>query len=274
VGVEGFVIFERQTVRSTVEFAGLGLHTGVPVKVEVHPGDAGIWFSAGTERIEAIPANVIDTKRCTRLGPVSTIEHLMSALAGLEITDAEVVVTGGEMPALDGSAMGFFQPLSAAGLTGLGQSEIPALFTRIFHQEDHGLKLAVGKGSGHWRYIYDLGDRWPGQQSFEVAELPAGYGQEIAPARTLVLSEEIEPAKAAGLGRGLDESSVLIVGKVGYESAPRFIDEPARHKLLDLIGDLYLAGVPLRFLNVVAERSGHRANVEVAAMLKTALTRS
>jgi UDP-3-O-acyl-N-acetylglucosamine deacetylase len=262
--------FQRRTVASDVVFEGKGLHGGTQVRIVVHPGENGIWFRRGSERIHAIPENVTDTTRCTRLGSISTIEHLMSALAGREISDAEIEVEGDELPALDGSALPYYEDLSATA--DLGEAELPSLFSRIFLQEDHGLKLAVSKGDGHWRYVYDLGVRWPGQQSFELLDLPQGYSDEIAPARTLVLSEEIEAAKSLGLGRGLDGSSVLIIGGGGYLNESRFPDEPARHKLLDLIGDVYLAGIPLRHLNVVAERTGHRANVHVAKMLREAVT--
>jgi UDP-3-O-acyl-N-acetylglucosamine deacetylase len=268
------MIVQRKTLQRDVVFKGLGLHSGASVTATVRAASDGIWFRSGSDRLQAIPENVTDTARCTRLGPVSTIEHLMSALAGLEITDADIEVTGGELPGLDGSALPFFQPLLEAGLEALEETEIPPLFSRIFLQEDNGLKLAIAKGAGHWRYVFDLGERWPGCQSFELPSLPDGYADAVAGARTLVLSEEIEPARAMGLGRGLDETSVLIVGDSGYENDARFEDEPARHKLLDLIGDLYLAGIPIRFLNVVAEKTGHRANVKAAAMLRQAVFRS
>src|SRR5437868_1120495 len=109
------MIVQQSTVRSDVVFEGLGLHGGQPVRVVVHPGEGGIWFRSGPERVAALPQNVSDTTRCTRLGPVSTIEHLMSAFAGLEITDAEVEVEGGELPAMDGSAAPFARRLLESG---------------------------------------------------------------------------------------------------------------------------------------------------------------
>ncbi|HSI73224.1 MAG TPA: UDP-3-O-acyl-N-acetylglucosamine deacetylase [Fimbriimonas sp.] len=263
------MIVERRTVTEDIAFEGRGLHSGEPVRIVVRPGSEGIWFRDGQSRVEAIPGNVTDTTRCTRLGSVSTIEHLMGALAGREVTDAEIEVTGGEIPGLDGSAKTLFDGITPGEV--IGCRELPSLFTRIFLQEDSGLKMAVSKGTGHWRYVYDLGQRWPGSQSFELEHLPFEFGDQVASARTLVLTEEIEGAKSLGLGRGLDDSSVLIVGREGYLNESRFPDEPARHKLLDLIGDLYLAGIPLKFLNVAAEKSGHRANVQVAKMLKNSL---
>jgi hypothetical protein len=140
------------------------------------------------------------------------------------------------------------------------------MYARLFVQADD-IKIAVGKGHGHWRFDFVTSPRWPGEMTFETVNVMDHYESEIAPARTTVFSEEIEMVKAAGLGRGLDESSVLIIGESGYENPSRFPDEPARHKLLDLIGDLYLSGVPIDQLNVVGTRSGHRRNIEMAKLL-------
>ncbi|MGV3614105.1 MAG: UDP-3-O-acyl-N-acetylglucosamine deacetylase [Fimbriimonas sp.] len=265
--------FTRRTVGSVVHFEGLGLHTGVPVKVAVHPGGDGIAFRYGATRTVAHPANVTDTTRSTKLGEVGTVEHMMSALAGLEITDAEIELDAPELPGLDGSSDGFVKGLAAAGFETLGERDVPPLFTRVFLQEDDGTKLAIAKGTGHWRYVFTTADRWPLEQAYEQADVVEAYAAEIAPARTFAFAEEIPFIIQMGLGKGLDEKSALILGIEGYKNEARFPDEPARHKLLDLVGDLYLAGVPLRALSVVAERSGHRANVHAAAMLAEAIGR-
>ncbi len=261
--------FSRRTVAERVTFSGKGLHSGIPVKMTIHPGEAGIWFRYGSERIKAIPENVSDTTRCTRLGSISTIEHLMSAFAGLEITDAEVELDAGELPGMDGSAAAYVDTLANAGFEHVGLEAKPQLYRRVFLQEG-ATKIAVAKGSGHWRYVYETGERWPGTQSFEVPEIVVAYRDDIAPARTFALSEELPMIAKLGLGQGLDETSALILGTEGYQNKARFADEPARHKLLDAAGDLYLAGIPLRLLSVVAERSGHTANVKAALMLKQA----
>ncbi len=262
--------YTRLTVKDSVEFEGLGLHGGDPVRVLVHPGEAGIAFRTPNGRWPALAEHVTDTTRCTRLGEVATIEHLMSALAGLEITDAEVEVYGGEMPALDGSAREFVEALLAVGMEQVGDGESQVPFKRVFLQEEN-IKIAIGKGEGHWKYGYDLGERWPRHQTFEAFNVALEYRKEIAPARTFALAEEIPTILQMGLAKGLDEDSALILGIEGYKNEPRFEDEPARHKLLDLIGDLYLAGIPIRFLNVAAERSGHASNVRAAALLRQAI---
>ena len=264
-------LYARKTVAAEVEIAGLGLHSGIPVRVRIHPGEDGIAFRRGEDRVLARPENVTDTTRCTTLGPVATIEHLMSAFAGLGVTDAEVEVDAPELPGLDGSALPYVQLIKQAGLTEIGSREIPDLYTRVFLHDDQ-IKIAASKGAGHWRFAYLTNDRWPGEQSFEALDAFAVYAEEIAPARTFVLAEEIPMIIQYGLGKGLDETTALILGIEGYKNEARFPDEPARHKLLDLMGDLYLSGVPIQHINVVAERSGHRTNVKAAAMLLQAVS--
>jgi UDP-3-O-acyl-N-acetylglucosamine deacetylase len=249
----------------------MGLHTGVPVNVTIHPGENGIAFRYGADRTRAHPANVSDTTRSTKLGEVGTIEHLMSAFAGLEITDAEVELDAPELPGLDGSAGGFADAILAAGIERIGEREFPDLYTRIFMQEEGGLKVAIAKGGGQWRFVFATDERWPKEQAYELDDAVAGYVENVARARTFAFAEEIPMIIQLGLAKGLDESSALILGIEGYKNEPRYEDEPARHKLLDLMGDLYLAGVPCRALSVVAERTGHRANVKAAALLAQAV---
>ncbi|HEY0867874.1 MAG TPA: UDP-3-O-acyl-N-acetylglucosamine deacetylase [Fimbriimonas sp.] len=265
------MVYRRKTLAKEVRLEGHGLHTGEPVRLTIHPGESGIRFRYGGSSVLATPENVSDTTRSTRVGEVGTVEHLMSAFAGLEVTDAEVEVDAPELPGLDGSSIAYVQALAEAGFVEIDEREVPALFKRVFLQEE-GIKIAASKGTGHWRYVYATGERWPVEQAYESSDVIRDYGEEIAPSRTFALSEEIPKLIELGLGRGLDENSALIVGIEGYKNEPRFPDEPARHKLLDLLGDLYLSGVPARALNVVAERSGHRTNVQAAAILAKAMS--
>ncbi len=262
--------YKARTVSTNVVFEGKGLHTGTPVRMTVHPGTDGIAFRLGSERTPARPENVTDTTRSTRLGSVGTIEHLMAAFAGLEITDAEVELDAPELPGLDGSAKPYVDALLPL-LTDGDEREVPELYRRIFMQEGN-ISLSIGKGTGHGRYVYDLGARWPNVQSYEAENAVEAFPTEIAPARTFALLEEVPKLIEYGLGQGLDPSSAVIIGDEGYKNPVRFEDEPARHKLLDLMGDLYLAGVPLRALNFIGERSGHRTHVKVAAMVREALS--
>ena len=262
--------FPHRTLRNSVRLDGFGLHSGAAVTVTIHPGRGGIYFRSGAERVEARPENVTDTTRCTRLGGISTVEHVMSAFAGLGITDAEVELSSPELPAMDGSASALVGAILTTGTEDTGTFELAPPFSRVFLQEGE-IKIAVGKGDGHWRFEYDAGTRWPGAMTFELPTTVEGYANEVAPARTFALMEELPPIFMAGLAKGLDQDSALVLGIEGYKNTPRFPDEPARHKLLDLIGDLYLSGVPIAALNVVATRSGHRTHVKAAALLAQAV---
>ena len=262
--------YTRYTLKSTFEFEGVGLHSGVPVVMKVHPSSEGIQFLCEGQRTKAHPENVTETVRCTTLGNVHTVEHIMSAFAGLGITDADVELSANEIPGADGSAAPFVNGLSRAEIEKVADAELPGLFTRVFLQDDL-IKIAIGKGTGHWRFEYETGTRWPGSMIYESKDVLADYPKEISSARTFALSEELPKIIELGLGRGLDESSALVIGIEGFKNEARFEDEPARHKLLDLVGDLYLSGVPIHFLNVVGHRSGHRTNVKAAQMLASAV---
>lgn len=260
--------FSRVTLSSEVRAEGLGLHSGVAVTVRLLPSDAGLRFRAGHQVWTASPDQVTDTTRCTRLGEISTVEHLMSALAGLGVTDLEVEVSGGEMPALDGAARAWVDLIRSAGLKEIGALTVTPPYARIYDKGD-AHSLAIGAGQGHWRYDFTTGDRWPGNQSFE-ASLPTDYEDSIAPARTFAFAEEVETLRRMGLGLGLDLETALILDEFGYRQPSKYPDEPARHKMLDVIGDLYLSGVPIGAVDVIAERSGHTANVRAAAKLLAA----
>ena len=258
------VSFTRKTLTEKAVFEGPGLHSGAPTRVTVHPAEGGIVFRKAGSSWQAIPENVTDSSRCTRLGEVSTIEHLVSAFAGLGVTDAVVEVEGDELPAMDGCAFAFCEAMSP--LTEIGTATVTGPFERVFYHEGD-VKIAIGNGDGHWRYEFECGERWPGSQHFEF-RFTDDYKRQVAPARTFAFEEELPMIKKNGLGKGLDEKSAFVIGGSSYVHETRFPDEPARHKMLDLIGDLYLSGVPPQFLNVVAQRSGHRTNVEAAKKLR------
>ena len=155
--------FERRTVTDDVRFEGKGLHSGEPVTVIVHPGSEGIAFRRGPSRWAATPENVTDTSRCTRLGEIGVIEHLMSAFAALGVTEAEVEVKGSELPAMDGCSLAFCTAVNKTGLVKIGEASVRGPFSRVFHVEGD-VKIAIAHGDGHWRYEFECGDRWPHSQ--------------------------------------------------------------------------------------------------------------
>lgn len=255
-------MIRRRTVLEPVTYTGLGLHTGRPVTVTIHPADTGITFRHDGTRVPASPAAVTDTRWRTTLGAISTVEHLMSAFAGLGITDAEVELSYPELPALDGSAAHYVTTLKTQP-TGYAEVSLPRNEIKL---EAAGTSITVRPGTGTWTYTF----RHATETQTATCHLPHDYPTEIAPARTFAHTDQVPALRAQGLGQGLDETSVLLLGPNGPATPPRFPDEPARHKLLDLIGDLYLSAIPVHLLDVTAHFSGHTTNVRMAELLAAA----
>ena len=258
--------FERRTVASKAQFEGAGIFSGEISRAVVRPGSDGIAFTLGSNRVVAEPSTVTDTSRSTSVGGIRMVEHLMSALAALAITDAEIEVSTTEMPILGGGSAEYLAGLKAAGVTLTGRTSAVRLFGRVSLQEG-GQRIGISAGNGRWRYEFERDGCWPGKLVYEFAFAYSEYETEIAPAKTFAFVDEVRAMKKAGLVHGGSEKNTLVIGEDGYRTEHRFSDEPARHKILDCMGDLALAGVPLRFLNVVAERTGHRMNVEAARRL-------
>jgi UDP-3-O-[3-hydroxymyristoyl] N-acetylglucosamine deacetylase len=255
----------HRTVARTIRIRGRGLHSGSPVTLWIHPHTDGIVFRCRGESVRAHPSNVTGTFRATTVGGISTVEHLMSAFASATVSGAIVELTAPEVPGLDGSAREFVDAIADAGTSVLDTTP-EHLIADPVTVRDGPTSIVVRPGSGRWSCTYDLGARWPGALTVR-ARLPDEYGVAVAWARTCVLAEEIPQARQAGLGGGLDFDSVVVIGPHGYANPVRSPDEPARHKLLDLVGDLWLAGVPLDLVDVTAVRPGHSTAVRAAALL-------
>lgn len=253
-----------------MKFSGRGLHSGTPSTVVIHPSDQGLRFLHAGEYFAYEPSQVTDTDRCVSVGPIRVAEHVVSALAGLGYTDATIETSAPELPALDGASREYCDGLLAVAAHTFGEIRVEGPFARVFTAVDTR-EVAISQGEGRWRFEYDLGRRWPGLQCYEAKITSDLYVSEIAPARTIALIEEVEAVRARGLGHGVDIDSVIVLDNSGYYNPPRFENEAARHKMLDLIGDLALSEVPPTMLNVVAIRSGHKANVLAASRLAAAV---
>ena len=262
--------FYRKTIADTIQLGGDGLHSGAPVDVAFKPGESGIVFYSPEGEVRADPSNVSNTERCTRLGAVNTVEHCMAALAAAEVTDVEIHLTAQEMPAMDGASRTYLDAIIKTGLAVLSEATFEGPFARVFAR-DGQRKVAIGSGQGHWSYRFMSETRWPFDEMFEMTALPEGFLEEVASARTWGFEDEVSHLHSLGLARGLDLTKALVLGPSGYVNESHWPDEATRHKLLDVIGDVYLSGIPIRFLNVSAEQSGHQLNVQAAVHLKEAV---
>jgi UDP-3-O-acyl N-acetylglucosamine deacetylase len=281
-----------RTLARDAALRGVGLFTGTAADVTIRPAPRGHGLRfrrvdlPGSPEIAATVANVVaDPRRlrlplptplrCTILAAhgafVITTEHVLSALAGLGVTDAIVEVGGGELPAFDGSAEPFARAMLAAGLTDPEEGHPPLVLRSEIRVGggDDGTIVATPRTApgGSRRYELDYGPFAP--IPAQAAQWSPGedYIKRVAPARTFCLAQEAEAMRTAGLFRHLSPRDMLVIGPAGpVDNAYRFADEPARHKLLDLIGDLALVGRPIQ-ADIVARRSGHALNHALARAL-------
>jgi UDP-3-O-[3-hydroxymyristoyl] N-acetylglucosamine deacetylase len=262
-------LIKQTTLRAPAETSGLGLHTGVDVRMRLVPAppDTGhVFVRTDLDNFE-LPAAVESISHCSyattimRTGVLlSTVEHLLSALAGLGVDNCYIEVDNLELPIEDGSADMFAKMIRAAGLV-----EQPAarrvLRVRERVSVEHGdRRVSVEPHEGYEiDCMIDFRHPLIGVQRRRFDALDAeGFARDIAPARTFGFTEEIEALRRANLIRGgsLDNAVVLTPEGMLNRTPLRFPDEFVRHKILDIIGDLALLGIPLLGL-VRAERSGH-----------------
>jgi UDP-3-O-[3-hydroxymyristoyl] N-acetylglucosamine deacetylase len=266
----------EQTIRSEIEFSGVGLHSGAPVSMRLIPAAAGsgiVFRRTDLDNFEiaAIGRNVAKVSYATSLmrGSVliSTTEHLLSALIGFGVDNVIVEINNLEVPILDGSAIPYVQAIHAVGLK---QQRRKREYMRILKEIEvrEGSKfIGVYPGSGYGiEYTIDF----PQPIGFEkfTGDLATGdYAKLIAPARTFGFKEDEAMLRDMGLIRGVSDESAIILSKHGVENGPlRFPDEFVRHKVLDLIGDLALAGRRIQG-HVVAERAGHAMHTALVQRL-------
>jgi UDP-3-O-[3-hydroxymyristoyl] N-acetylglucosamine deacetylase len=269
----------RTTIKSAAAIEGIGLHKGRPARVTFLPaeGPTGLRF-VGPLFKEPLPARldrVAGTARGTNISDgkntIYTVEHLLSAAAGLGIDDLDIEINGEEPPAADGSALPFAAALLKAGVREKpGQERKTLSLNGRLETAKGDIRYSAAPAPGvSFKLTYDHPHPLAGKQVIEFSLTPEEYLVRVAPARTFGFSHEIEALKAAGLALGGSLENAVVIGEkeIMAKGGLRFADEFVRHKLLDLIGDLALAGLPLKDIRIEAERPGHAGNVNFAKLL-------
>ncbi|OGW91811.1 MAG: hypothetical protein A3D28_04570 [Omnitrophica bacterium RIFCSPHIGHO2_02_FULL_63_14] len=263
----------QRTLERAGALEGRGLHTGEPCRVSFRPAPAGAGasFFRDGRPVERVFAG---HSRCTAIGragaEIQTVEHAASALMGLGIDNVRVDVDGPEMPAMDGSAADFVNLFKGLGIADQREEvRVTTLTEPVFC---HGEKSALAAFPAEDLSVcYALDFDFPGlrQTLFEVPVVtPEIYESQIAPARTFCAGPEAEALRAAGFGKGADERNTLVMTPDGpLGGSLRFSDECARHKALDLLGDLYFTGFPFA-ARIIGIRSGHGLNQQLAEAIK------
>jgi UDP-3-O-[3-hydroxymyristoyl] N-acetylglucosamine deacetylase len=269
-------IYQR-TLSTWVQFSGTGLHTGAPSFARILPAgpDTGIVFrrtDIGAE-VPASVESVVETAYATVLASgnarISTVEHFLSALYGMEIDNAIVEVDGPELPILDGSARRIAE---AIDFVGTEESKVRRRFLWVSENEKlhrNGSMVALAPSENLEILVtVDFPGTVIGKQWLKFTLTPENYLKDIAPARTFVLREQIDALWKAGLAKGgtLENAIVVEGAKVHNDEGLRFQDEFVRHKILDFIGDIALVGRPVRGF-FLAVRPGHTVNRSVTEYL-------
>jgi UDP-3-O-[3-hydroxymyristoyl] N-acetylglucosamine deacetylase len=266
----------EQTLRSAVECAGVGLHSGVPVTMRILPAPAGTGIvfrrvDLDGFAIEATGRNVAKVSYATSLMKkgvlISTTEHLLSAFIGLGVDNAVVELDNLELPILDGSAKPYVDMVLGAGLKRQRRLRSYMRVRREVEVREGDKFIGVYPGDGY-SVSYAIDFPAPiGRESFEVQLRDGQYRREVAPARTFGFLEQEQAMRNMGLIRGATPENVIVVTRQGVLNGPlRYTDEFVRHKTLDLIGDLALLGRQL-IGRVVADRAGHAMHTALVSRL-------
>ncbi len=276
----GRVTGKQSTLRRSATVSGIGVHSGRPASLTIHPAEAGsgICFQRvngddGHDPVRAHYTNVSTTDFCTVVGvngsSVATIEHLMAALSALDVDNAMIEIDGPEVPVMDGSAGAFLEALDEAGIAAL---DAPRRAIRVMRP------VTVQIGDSRAEFLpYDgmrieveiaFSNTLVGRQMFAADIDSAVFRRELARARTFGFLADVEELWARGLAQGASLDNSLVIGddRVINPEGPRFADECVRHKALDTIGDLALAGAPIRGL-YRSYRGGHKLNVKALGTL-------
>lgn len=267
----------QQTLRQSVKCTGVGVHSGAEANLLLKPApvDHGITFVRTdiTDKNNVVPAkwdNVTETQLCTVLAnndgvSVSTVEHLLSAMAALGVHNAIIEIDGPEVPIMDGSAEPFVFLIECTGIT---DQKAPIKAIRITdtvtYTEDGKTSELRPSTKTSYSFDIDFGDTIIGKQHFSIDMQKQRYKAEISQARTFGFLHEVEMLRNMGLCRGgsLENAIVIDGDNIMNENGLRYPDEFVRHKILDAIGDLYLAGMPI-IGHYHGDKAGHAMNNKI-----------
>jgi UDP-3-O-[3-hydroxymyristoyl] N-acetylglucosamine deacetylase / 3-hydroxyacyl-[acyl-carrier-protein] dehydratase len=266
----------QNTIARDVTMKGIGLHTGSKVSLTFKPAaaDSGITFIrtdlASRPAVKVGVDSLVSRKgslRCNCIGKddsaIQTVEHLLAALSGLGIHNIEIEIDGSEVPGFDGSSTPIYEALVRAGIAHQDRECVPIIVRRpIIIQEGDASIMAFP--APEFKVSYTLCYDHPALKDFmEIVVTPESFKHELLGARTFCLEEEVAQLRALGFGKGANFENTLVLGAEGViQNKLRFKNEFVRHKILDLVGDLYVLGRPIAG-HIVALKSGHSLNLQM-----------
>ena len=276
---------KRKTIKNTIEISGIGLHKGEEIKLTLKPSEnndeRGIIFkridvSGKNNVIKVDYKNLFDLERGTNIRneddvKVHTIEHFLSSLSITGVTDILVEISGNELPILNGSSIGFVEKLLEAGIVELNEEIEPVVITEpvIFSDEKAGkYVIALPYDGFKISYTIDFNHSFLKSQYYELEVNLENYIENIAKCRTFAFDYEIDFLKKNNLALGGSLENAVVVGADGplNPEGLRYSDEFVRHKILDIIGDLYVLGTPIK-AHIIAIKAGHYVNSRLTEMI-------
>ena len=269
------------TLGSEINKTGIGLHTGIKSKVIIKPTELpGFHFSFSDEANKVFSLDISQVRHsplCTTIDlnekKISTVEHLLASLIGVGLTHAHIEITGNEIPLLDGSSIGWIEEIEKVGMVNslTPPKPRPELNSPIFVNKGDSVIFALPSKILKLIGLIDFPHKAIGQQMFSIELSPNNFVKEIAPARTFGFLEQLKELKKAGLIKGGALENALVCNGDSWVNPPlRFANEPVRHKLLDLIGDLAFVGLPRA--QIFVYKGSHSLHTEFAASLQKVLT--
>lgn len=261
----------QTTIRTAATFQGVGLHTGAPVRMTVRPASAnyGIWFRrtdviGRDAMVPAIWDAVTPSRLCTVIEnkagvSVSTIEHIMAALAGCGVHNALIEINGPEVPILDGSSQPFVAALLGRGLRGLGEDvRCVEILKTVEVREGEAVARLEPAGALEIDFSIDFTDAAIGHQHMRLSMANGSFVRELSDCRTFCRQSDVDAMRASGLALGgTYDNAVVVEGeRILSPGGFRRVDEAVRHKMLDALGDLALAGAPI-LGRYTGNRAGH-----------------
>jgi len=267
----------QQTIAAPFTLSGVGLHTGEIATITVHPAvvDAGRYFVLNgaiiPAQFQAVASTVMSTELSNKdqSASVRTVEHLLAALMGMGIDNARMEIDRPEMPILDGSALPWVEAIASVGIQTQAASRptLKPLTETITVQKGDSFVAAIPADHLRLSYGIEFASAAIGLQWFSCQDLSAEFVHAIAPARTFTMAKEVEYLRSQGLIKGGSLDNAIVCDDQQWLNPPlRFSNEPCRHKLLDLIGDLSLLGY-LPQAHIVAFKASHSLHTQLASRL-------
>lgn len=265
----------KTTLAKALTFSGPGIHSGRDVRLSLKPSRSGevvfrrLDLGASEVRLDPRTADAANASNLVSgSARVETVEHLLAALSGCGVDSALVELDGGELPILDGSAAPFARAIADAGLVALDEPRRTLVLVKPFALVDGAAALEASPAAT-FSIAYTISFDHPaiGTQTIDMEVVPDAFLRDIAPARTFGFLRDVAELRSRGLARGGSFENAVVLDETSVLNGPlRFPDEFVRHKVLDLIGDLFLLGVPVRG-RFTARRAGHGLHLRAVKFL-------